>query len=551
MGHQDNPAGPPARVRRIDGWGFADVDFPVPPRMLAWLRARLEADAPFPRFDAAAWRAPTADDLPDLGPDLSGDGLDRLGHARGQALADTLRLRSATVRYLPSAVARPRDEDALAQLVGAADRHGIKLIPWGGGTSVTGGVNLDADVRPAVAVDLERLSGLLELDAVSGLATFGAGTFGPAVEAALAPHGLTLGHFPQSFELSTVGGWVASHSSGQESFGYGRIADLVAGLRALAPGGRYELGPSPASASGPDLRRLFVGSEGRLGVIARATLRVSEMPAAQRVEAALLPSWAAGLEVARLVARSGLPLSLLRLSDGPETEVALAVGLARRRFETLSRAYLRWRGLGDGAALMLLGAKGQPAEVDLAFERLRALLRPSGAFWLGEGTGRHWRADRFRHPYLRDGLLDLAVASDTLETSAPWSRLPALYRAVREALQAGVGPGERELPVLCHLSHPYPDGASLYFTLFFRCPADGDAAIARWADLKRRANAAIVAAGGALSHHHGIGTFHSPELAREIGEGGHALLHALAAAADPRAILNPHVLLDGQDRLEA
>ena len=535
--------------RRLGAWGFEGEGFEPPPLMLSWLRSRLEASPPFPRFSATDFAPPPVPALPELGTTLGSDGLDRLAHARGQALADMLRLRSGTVRHLPAAVARPASEAELEALIAAAAREGLRLLPWGGGTSVTGGVNL-VDATPTVVVDLERLAGLYELDAESGLATFGAGTFGPALEAALEPHGLTLGHFPQSFECSTLGGWIAAHSSGQESLGSGRIADLVAGLRSFSPAGRLEVPALPASASGPDLRRLFTGSEGRFGIISRATVRVSPRPLDHRVQAVLLPGFLPGVAAARRLVQAEIGLCLLRLSDGAETEVALAVGLAKRRFAGLSRAYLRLRGISDGAALLLLGSRGDAWHIERCFEAARQLLRPFGAVWLGESTGRHWRRDRFRHPYLRDRLLDHGIACDTLETATTWSNFEKLYHGVRSALRDGAGAGERELPVLGHLSHPYPDGASLYFTFFFRAPSGGDAAMARWAELKRRASRAIAAGGGAISHHHGVGTWHGPWLRAELGDGGAAILASIAQGLDPRGILNPQVLLDPADRLE-
>jgi len=538
------------RVRRLDGWGFAGEMLPPSPALLAWLDARLGPGEPFPIFDPAAFRPAEPAALPELGCDASRDGLERLRHARGRGFSDLVRLRSGTVPALPDAVARPADAGQLEALLRAAHGHGLRVIPWGGGTSVTGGVNALAGEAPLVAVDLAALSGLEELDETSGLATFGAGSTGPQVEAALEPRGFTLGHFPQSWELSTLGGWIATRSTGQESLAYGRIEQLVAGLDLVAPAGRLRLPALPASAAGPDLRQLVLGSEGRLGVVTRATVRVRRRPEAGRVEAVLLPAWTPAVEAARELVQSGVPLAMLRLSDGAETEVAMAVGLAKSPFAPLARGWLRLRGVGPGSCLLLLGAHGSWNAVDAAFEEARTVLRPYGAAWLGVRPGRRWTRDRFRHPYLRDALLDRGVATDTLETAAPWSRLDALYAAVREALAPAAADGEREVPVLCHLSHPYRDGASLYFTFFFRCPTDPDAAVARWAGLKRRATAALTAAGGTVSHHHGVGSWHAPWYAAEVGESGLAVVRRAAAELDPRGVLNPHVLLDGADRLE-
>jgi alkyldihydroxyacetonephosphate synthase len=410
-------------------------------------------------------------------------------------------------------------------------------------------VNVPGDDAPVVTLALDALSGLEALDAASGLATFGAGTPGPGIEAALAERRFTLGHFPQSWELSTLGGWIATRASGQESLGYGSIQGLVAGLDLVAPEGRLDLPPLPASAAGPDLRQLAAGSEGRLGVITRATVRVRPKPETLQVRGTLLPTWEAGLAASRELLQQGVPLTLLRLSDEPETEVAMALGLARHAaVAPLVSRWLRLRGVAQNACLMLYGAAGEARDVRRSLGEARSLLGRHGAVGLGASPGRRWLADRFRHPYLRDALLDLGIATDTLETAAPWSRLPELASRVRAALVSV--PGLRAA-VLCHVSHPYRDGASLYFTFFFGCPGDPDEAIARWAMLKRAATSAILAGGGTLSHHHGVGSWHAPWLEEEVGEAGVRLLRAASASLDPRGILNPHVLLDPRDRLEA
>jgi alkyldihydroxyacetonephosphate synthase len=436
--------------------------------------------------------------------------------------------------------------EAVLKLCGDA---GVQVIPWGGGTSVTGGVNVVPGPAPVLTLDLAKLSGLRSHDQVSGLATFGAGTSGPAVEAALARVGMTLGHFPQSWELSTVGGWVVTRSSGQESLGYGRIEDMVAGLELVAPAGRLTIPVQPASAAGPDLRHLILGSEGRLGIVTEVTLRVRPKPREMEVEAALLPDFEAGLDAVREMVQAGLHLTLLRLSDAPETEVAMATGLAASRMAPLVRTYLRVRGIGGDACLLLCGAAGEPDAVDESLAAARALLRRHGGVVLGRRPGNTWKHDRFRHPYLRDALLDIGYATDTLETAVPWSRVhqtrTAIARAISESLQAL----DQQVAVLCHVSHPYRDGASLYFTMFFRNQADPEETVARWAEIKRAASAALVACGATISHHHGVGQWHAPWLKSEIGELGHSLITAAADRLDPDHLLNPKVLLDGQDRL--
>ncbi len=538
------------RRRRVGAWGFEGERYEPSPALLAWLGERLGPTTPPQRVDPGRIVLPRRRKLPRLAAASSTDDGDRLSHARGQGLPDLLRLRMGEVPAAPDAVIRPAHEGEVAATLAACARAGVRVVPWGGGTSVTGGVNAPPGDAPAIALDLERLDGLRALDERSGLATFGAGTYGPALEAALAMHGLTLGHFPQSFELSTLGGWIATRSSGQESLGYGGIADLVAGVSLVAPAGRLDLPAFPATAAGPDLRALVLGSEGRFGVVTAATVRVRARPASKRVAAMLLPTWEAGLEAARALLRTGHPLAMLRLSDAAETEVAVALGLRGHRvLAAAARLWLSLRGVSERPCLLLVGAAGDRAG-GRALDDSMAILREHRAVGLGDRPGRRWLADRFRHPYLRDALLDLGISTDTVESAAPWSRLPDLSRAVGIAFEHALAAEEERGAVLCHLSHAYRDGASLYFTLFFRCPADPGQAVARWASVKRAATAAIHAAGGTLSHHHGVGSWHAPWLEAEIGSDGVRALTAVAHALDPQSVMNPHVLLDPVDRLE-
>ena len=538
--------------RRLGGWGFEGEGFPPSAALLAWLDAHLGATAPPPAGDLTQAPLEAPRPLPPLAAAVSTTSRDRLVHARGQGFPDLVRMRVGTVGRVPDAIVYPASDTETEAVLHACVRAGALVVPWGGGTSVTGGVNVPPGDGPVVSLDLTRLAGLVALDATSGLAAVGAGTLGPALERALAARGFTLGHFPQSWELSSVGGWIVTRSSGQESLGYGSIDDLVAGLTLIAPAGRLDLPACPASAAGPDLRELVLGSEGRLGVVTRATLRVRPRPERVVVTGVVFPTWEAGLEAARALVQGEVRLTLLRLSDEPETQVAMTLGLSRLgALAPLAHRWLAFRGVRDRGCLMLVGAAGSEPHVRSTLAGARALLRRHRAVNLGTGPGRTWLADRFRHPYLRDALLDRGIATDTLETAAPWSGVPALARAVRAAL-AGALQRERErVAVLCHVSHPYLDGASLYFTFFFRCPADPDAAVARWATIKRAATTAIVAGGGTLSHHHGVGAWHAPWLVREIGQTGVDLLRAAAARLDPTGILNPHVLLDPTDRLES
>jgi len=538
------------RRRRVGGWGFEGESFPPSAELLAWLEERV--GPPEHSLPSAAAPPPAIPPrpLPGLPFPVSVDPLDRLAHARGQALPDLVRLRTGRVPALPDGVARPDSADQVEVALAACSREGVRVVPWGGGTSVTGGVNQLPSDRPSLVLDLERLAGLAALDRHSGLATFGAGTAGPALEAALTAAGLTLGHFPQSFELSTVGGWVVTRSSGQESLGYGRIEDMVAGLELVAPAGRLRLQALPASAAGPDLRHLVMGSEGRLGVVTSATLRVRPRPASTAVEAALVADLGRGLDAVHELVTGGVPLTVVRLSDPAETRVAMAVGLASSRAAGLVRAWLRLRRQGEGSCLLLYGTSGDPETVRTVLGCARSVIRRHRGTILGRNPGRHWQRDRFRHPYLREGLLDLGFATDTLETATPWSAVAGTRERVAEAIASALdGEGER-VAVLCHVSHPYRDGASLYFTFFFRTAGDADRTVARWATCKRAATRTVAAAGATLSHHHGVGSHHAPWYEAEVGPLGREIVATAARLLDPGGILNPHVLLGPVDRLE-
>jgi alkyldihydroxyacetonephosphate synthase len=471
---------------------------------------------------------------------------ERVTHALGRSLPDLLRLRRGEIAFVPDAVVHPPDEGSVAALLRVAAAAALAVVPVGGGSSVVGGL----EARPApgqagvLALDTTRLDALVRFDAQSLLATFQAGIDGPALEAALRPHGATLGHFPQSFEHSTLGGWIATRSSGQFSNRYGGIEDRLVSVRVVTPHGVLRTVEVPRSAAGPDLNALVLGSEGALGVIVEATLRVSPLPDASGGRGMLFRDFAGGVATVRAALREELPLAMLRLADGAETELGEILRRDPARRVDPARAVLGAAGRlgwGAGRALLLSVAEGEPREVRRALARLRSLGRRHGGLPLGASPGRAWRRERFRTPYLRDWLLDHGVAVDTLETALPWSRLEtghaAIKRALRAALEARAGAGL----AMAHLSHSYPDGACLYFTILY--PLDPTDAIAQWQGIKRDATQAVLAAGGTLSHHHGIGIDHAAWLAEEKGSVGVAALRAVKSALDPHGIMNPGKLL--------
>jgi alkyldihydroxyacetonephosphate synthase len=395
---------------------------------------------------------------------------------------------------------------------------------------------------PVISVDLGDLAGVTGVDERSGLVTCGSGTTGPALADHLAPYGLTVGHEPQSFELATVGGWVAARGSGLRSYGAGRIEQLYAGGGLEAPAGSMRMAPFPASAAGPDLRQLVLGSEGRLGVLTDVVLRTMPAPEVDGLDAWALPGWEAGVEAARAIARARVPLSTLRLSTPAETATLLAFADRGRQVRAL-RAYLRARRQPSGWALLLAGVAGRRRVARAARADAAAIIREHGGTGV-PGIAGTWQRTRFRSPYLRTTLWTLGYASDTLETATDWARVPALLArleaAVAHALVAGSG---ERVHVFTHLSHLYPTGSSLYLTFIFRLADDPDETLQRWRTIKDAASAVISSDRATITHHHGVGTDHAPYLAAEKGPLGMAALEAVVRTFDPDGIMNPGVLL--------
>jgi alkyldihydroxyacetonephosphate synthase len=463
----------------------------------------------------------------------------RLRHAGGKSYLDLLRRREGDASDAPDAVVSPGSTDETAALLAACAEHGVVVVPFGGGTSVVGGLSgTDPDDRPCIAVDLRRMAGVQAIDVPSSLVTVGPGMRGPALEEELGRHGLTFGHLPQSWEFATVGGYAATRSAGQSSTGVGRFDELVAGLTLATPAGVLELGHPPASAAGPDLLGLALGSEGTLGVITELRLRVRPKPRTAGYEGWSFRSWAAGLAGLQRLARHDLLPDVVRLSDPDETRANLlmASGAGARAL----RGSLRVRGRGDGC-LLVAGWEGLPAIVRARRKAAASVLRDSGAGRVGARVGESWRRHRFDAPYLRDRLLDGGLLVETLETAATWSALPTVYDEVRRALRSSLGARGKRPLVMSHVSHGYPTGASLYVTVL--ADRDDDLPLQQWLGAKRAATDALLAAGGTLTHHHAVGADHRPWLEREIGPLGVEVLRAVKERLDPAGICNPGVLL--------
>jgi alkyldihydroxyacetonephosphate synthase len=542
---------------RMRWWGWGDPEHgpALNARTLELLRAEVGlAQTPRPPVALEAVRlAPTR-----LGEDaraalaaivgagaVRDDRAERVAHAAGRGYVDLVRLRAGAPAGAPDAVVLPDGREQLRAVLELCVRRDLAVVPFGGGTSVVGGVEpLVGGHAGVIALDMGRLAGIAALDRESRIVTVGAGMRGPELERALAREGLTLGHWPQSYEYVTLGGCVASRSAGQASSGYGSIARMVLGLRLTAPAGEIALAPMPASAAGPAVRELIVGSEGTLGVIGEVSLRVRRAPAERRYEGVMFESFAAGVRALREMAQEHALPDLARLSDAAETRISMALAGEGGVKGRLGRAYLGARGRGEaraGRCIAILGFEGEAQEVGPRRGRALALARREGGVALGGSPGRAWLQGRFQAPYLRDDLLHYGVMVETLETATRWSNLLALHEAVAGAIERALASGGTPGIVMCHVSHLYETGASLYYTLIAR-QREG-AEIEQWRSLKRAASEAIVAGGGTITHHHAVGRDHAPWLAREIGEQGVAALAALKAQLDPSGIMNPGKLL--------
>lgn len=470
------------------------------------------------------------------------DAESRIAHAGGKSYRDLIRRRAGDATEAPDAVVAPGDADSVSAVLRICSDAGVAVVPFGGGTSVVGGVEpLRGRFSAVVTLDLSRLDRLIELDEESELATFQPGVRGPEAERLLRERGWTLGHFPQSYEQASLGGYVATRSAGQASTGYGRSDELVVALRAATPTGELRLGHAVRSAAGPDLRQLVIGSEGAFGVLTELTLRVRPAPVARRYEGWFFRSFEEGAAAFRILRQADAAGDVCRLSDVDETRAGLALSGHDRG---LGPRYLRLRGR---TCLAVLGWEGAPELVAARRKRAARLLRGAGGLYVGQGAGRSWEEGRFSGPYLRDDLLDAGVLVETLETATTWSRLASVHEAVRSALHRAFSAQGQTALVMCHVSHVYATGASLYFTVLARqvahSPEDPSPALAQWDAAKAAATDAIMASGATLTHHHAVGSDHLPWLGQEVGELGIATLRAVKACLDPVGILNPGKLV--------
>ncbi len=536
-------------MKRYNGWGDPAIDAELPDSAAKILQDLAGSAKPAQNtpLDKILKQVP-ASRVAESHPCISFDAATRFEHAHGQSMPDWIAMRFGTLCSFPDGVALPATESEAEDVLGFAERHRMTVIPYGGGTSVVGHLDVPESDAPVLSLSMEKMNRMIRLDPHNMLAEFEAGITGPTLEKALHPHGFTLGHYPQSFDYSTLGGWVVTRSAGQQSLYYGRIENLFAGGSMIMPAGKMSLPTFPASAAGPDLRHAVLGSEGRMGLLTRASVRISGIPENDRIYGIFFPDWEAALAAVFRLANSDAPLSMIRLSNPSETYTNLFLAGHERQIGLLKR-YLRLRGLSENNwCMMLMGLIG-PSKLFSGGKRMaRKIIRENGGVWTGSPMGDAWRKNRFRAPYLRNTLWDRGYAVDTLETATTWDRVTPTMNAVENAISGALDDIGEKVHVFTHLSHVYSSGSSIYTTYVFRLADSPEETYFRWRRIKDAASRAIVDQGGTISHQHGVGTDHKTYISAEKGETGMIVLRGLLRAADPENRMNPGKLIDTANR---
>lgn len=526
------------------GWGDPARRHGLPPHAAAFLSEAVGPTAPTPPAGppplrpavlpepvAAALREAVGSDHVLLDDDA------RLLRAAGRSYLDLLRLRGTDPLDAPDAVVLPGDAAEVAAVLRTCVENGVAVVPFGGGTSVVGGVSPLRGRSPAViSLDLRRMDRLVRVDEEALTAIFEPGVRGPAAEQLLSAYGLTLGHFPQSYEHASLGGYAATRSAGQASTGYGRFDELVVGLELQTPAGPLRLGRGAATAAGPDLMAVALGSEGAFGVVTSVTVKVRWAPAVKRYEGVFFKTWTEGCAALREMEQERVAPDVTRLSDPDETRSHLALAGSGGVKGRLGKAVLTVRGY-RGGCLAVFGWEGSASGVAARRKASLSVASRHGAFVVGTSVGDRWEHGRYDGPYLREDLLDAGYLVETLETSATWSTLHATHAAVRAALQSAL---PRAI-VMCHVSHLYAHGASLYFTVIAARATDDP--VGQWQRAKDAACGAIVAGGATITHHHAVGTDHRDWMTAEVGALGVEVLRAVKATLDPAGVLNPGKLI--------
>jgi alkyldihydroxyacetonephosphate synthase len=530
--HEDKPGFRPFVIEAVD------LDVAVEPTA----RPLEQLDVPRPLIPAEL----VAELRDAVGPDnLVTSDDDRIVHTYGKSVRDLLRLRAGDIPRVPDVVVYPGNEEEVQLVVDRAVAANAVLIPFGGGSNISGSLHAPPEeTRPVISVDMGRMNRVLSIDAESGLARIEAGALGPDLEEQLKAQGWTLGHFPDSFTHSTLGGWVATRSSGMQSDKYGDISQITRGVRVVQPGKVLVLRPLPSTSTGPSVREMVLGSEGRLGIITEVTVQVHRIPENRLILGYLFPSWDAGLAAMQEISTSDAHPSVTRVSDGRETRFSFAT---RKKSGGISISSLVSKGLMkvlerrgwqlDQSCLSFIGHEGGKDHVNRQKAIVKDIVGRHGGIVLGKGPGVIYDQKKFDTPYIRDFLLDRGAIGDVSETAAPWSKLKPLYDNVMAAANGAFAELGVVGWIMCHLSHSYHSGACLYFTFAFK--HDGEDPLAQYDKVKSAIQQAFVDSDGTLSHHHAVGTEHAPWLEQDISAPGVHMIDGLFAATDPGGNFNP------------
>ena len=538
------------------GWGDEDVSFNSSAHPGAWPYAKAqlgveEDEVARPLMPIEAVRLPEAirheGFLSDLRREIRSDQIcdsrrERLIHAYGKGFRDLFRMRQGMAEGAPDLVIYPENENDVLMTLRAAARHDVVVIPFGGGSNIAGCLERSERSRMAVSLDMRRMRHVLEVDADSCTARIEAGAFGPDLEEQLNGYGLTLGHFPDSFLHSTLGGWIATRSAGMQSDKYGKIEDMVIALRMVTPAGVLATRTVPKSSNGIDVNHLCIGSEGTLGVITEATMQVHPRANSHRTHGYLFPEFEAGIEAMHECVRKECVPSMLRLSDSDKTALSLAFkppsSQLSQAASKVMKGYLRVKGFDFArTCLMLTTFEGSKSGAIRQHGEVSAIYRRFGGVDLGPSSGKSFESTKYDFPHIRDFLLDRSITSDVSETSTVWSNLVPLYRATTTALRAAIVESGVKPWVGCHISHTYQCGASLYLTFAFK-QQDGNE-MPQYLHAKRAVQQSFIDCGATLSHHHAVGTEHLPWLTDDISPLGITAIAAIKAGLDPDNVMNP------------
>lgn len=539
----------PIEQTRWNGWGNININKTVSPHGAKLIKSFIGKTKKLSSISLNQVLKTVPDSrLPAAVSDLDVVSIDkevRLRHARGQSFPDWIAMHSGDFGVFPDAVALPKTTKDVEQLLQLASEHDLLVIPFGGGTSVAGHINPPEDSRPVLTVAMSQMDTLIELDNDSQIATFGAGAQGPTVEAQLKKQGYRLGHYPQSWELSTLGGWIASRSSGQQSLGYGRIEQLFAGGTLVTTQGTLEIPDIPASSAGPDLREMMMGTEGRAGIFTEVKVRVQPKPEQELFKVVFLPNWEAGQAVLKQAVQKNIRLSMLRLSNAAETKAHLHLGTKRREFLAIS-TYLKSKGLGAEKVMLTYGISGDKEQNTLALNQFQKLLKQHGGVSgkLADLMGSIWAHGRFKFPYLRGTLWEKGIMVDTFETATNWRNIDEQMQQMELAVRTSLADEGEEVMAFTHISHVYKQGASLYTTYFFRAGKDHASTLARWKKIKHAASSSVANGKATISHQHGVGRDHAPYLIAEKGELGLKATASMIESLDPEKRMNPGALLN-------